>query len=72
MIQTLRADELIPGDVFDTRTGVGSHAFQEITSVVLLENDNAGHQDRVRITFTGPGISNVRTLLADYPVDVKV
>lgn len=70
MIETVRADELIPGDIFDTRCGVGSLAFREILTVVLLENDNPNAQDRIRITYAGEGISNVRTLLADYPVRI--
>ncbi|MGW3727300.1 hypothetical protein [Streptomyces sp. NPDC000851] len=68
MLTQLRADELIPGDVFDTRCG----DFAKITKVRLLENDNHAAQDRVEITWEDHCISPSRVLLADYLVTVKV
>ena len=71
MFETLRADELIPGDTFNTHCGVGDLAWCEILSVTVLENDNPGMQDRIEIRYRSNGICNVRVFLADSRVDIK-
>jgi hypothetical protein len=67
--QTLRADEIIPGDMFDTGCGVGD-TFAEVLSVKLHENDRPGSPDRIEIRLAGNAISNTRTLNADYRVTI--
>lgn len=72
MVVELRADELIPGDVFDTRCGVGDTAFHEITNVRVIENDAPGQKDRIEIRYASDSISPTRTLLADSKVRVRI
>jgi hypothetical protein len=60
----MRADELIPGDRFDTRCGSGTAAFCTITKVRLVETDAPGAQDRIEIRYESDCISPTRTLLA--------
>lgn len=67
-----RADSLIPGDVFDTRCGVGDLAFAGVLSVRVIENDSPGAQDRIEITLAGDVISNTRTMLAGSVVGTVV
>lgn len=65
MITTLlRADELIPGDRFDTHCGLGLDRFRLITRVRLEENNRPGGEDRIEITFDTDAISNTRTFRA--------
>jgi hypothetical protein len=67
-----RADELIPGDRFDTRCGIGLAPFRTITRVRIEENDRPGSQDRVEITFDTDAMCNIRMFLANSIVRVLV
>jgi len=69
-ITTLRADELIAGDVFDTNCGIGSLAWATVKRVRLVEVDHPNSQDRIEVTMLGDGISNTREFLASSPVRV--
>jgi hypothetical protein len=66
----MRADELIPGDRFDTRCGAGLDAFCKITKVRLIEVGTAGSQDRIEIRYESDCISPTRTLLASSMVRI--
>lgn len=67
----IRADEIIPGDRFDTRTGIGTNnEFKTVTHVRYIECDEPGSQDRVEIRYDSDCIHPVRTLLAGSLVRV--
>jgi hypothetical protein len=70
MIQNLRADEIIPGDMFDTGCGVGD-TFAEVLSVKVQENNRPNSVDRIEIRLAGNGLSATRVLNADYRVTVQ-
>jgi hypothetical protein len=72
VIIEMRADELIPGDRYDTRCGVGDLAFAEIAAVRLIEVNAPGAQDRIEVRDKGDGLSSTRTFLADSVVRVWV
>jgi hypothetical protein len=71
-ITTLRADELMPGDVFDTHCGIGDLAWATIARARLIEIDNPHSEDRIEVTMLGGGISNTREFLASSPVSAIV
>jgi hypothetical protein len=66
----MRADELVPGDVFDTRCATGDYA--KILKVRVLENDAPGSQDRIEVKYETDAMSNTRTFLADSIVRLWV
>jgi len=72
MITTMRADELIPGDMFDTTIGTGHDRFAEIVSVRVVENNSPNTHDRIEIRYKGTEISPTRTMLADREVRVWI
>jgi hypothetical protein len=71
MLTIVRADEVIPGELFDTKCGVGDLAFCKVISTQIIEDNHPGHQDRVEIRYESDSISPTRVLMASYPVRIK-
>ena len=69
--ETVRADELVPGDVFNTHCGVGHWAWARIVTCRLVENDQPGAQDRIEIVYDADVICPVKVFLADSPVQIR-
>lgn len=63
-ITTKRADEIISGDVIDSRCGVADYAWKTVTSVRYIDRP-APNKDRVELTLDGRGISRTRETAAD-------
>lgn len=59
VITKLRADELIPGDVIDSRCGVGEYAWVRVVSVRVEEINRPGAADRIVIEYVDT-VGNVR------------
>lgn len=62
-IVTKRADEIIPGDIIDTRCGVADYAWKPVTHVRYIDQA-APNQDRVELTLDARGISRTRNTTA--------
>ncbi|MEU7096069.1 hypothetical protein [Kitasatospora aureofaciens] len=68
----IKADELIPGDLFNTHCGIGLDAFRRIAGVRVIENDAPGAQDRIEIRWDGTSISPARVLVASSTQEIWV
>lgn len=62
-ITTKRADEIIPGDVFDTRCGVADLAWKTVLRVRVIERA-APHQDRIEVTLDTDAMCPTRQMVA--------
>lgn len=62
-ITTKRADEIIPGDVFDTRCGVADLAWKTVLRVRVIERA-APNQDRIEITLDTDSLGCTREMVA--------
>ena len=68
MPKTMRADELIIGDVIDTRCGIPGYS--TVTAVHYVERPT-GLADQVEVTFAGDyGMTNTRVYRAHSNVKV--
>ena len=66
----MRADELMPGDKFDTRRGINDYgSFVEVTGLRLIEHP-APEKDRIEIRWADDSMSPSRVLLEDSVVRV--
>ena len=61
-ITLAHADEILPGDMFDTRCGAGDLAFEEVLVKRFIENDEAGQEDLVELRLNTTGMSATKTL----------
>lgn len=70
VITTMRADELIPGDKFDTRCGIADlNVFSTVTKIRYIDNDGPG-EGRVEIHIQSNAMSSSRTVLASSIVRI--
>lgn len=69
-ITLIAADEILPGDLFDTRCGAGDLAFEEVLVKRFIENDEAGQEDVVELRLSTPSISATKTLRCSQMVRV--
>lgn len=64
-IVTKRADEIIPGDILDTRCGVADYAWKTVTKIRYIDVDVPGCQDRVELTLDTDAMCPTREASAD-------
>lgn len=52
------ADEILVGDIIDTRCGVADYAWKTVTATRVIERTHSA--DRIELTLDGRGISRTR------------
>lgn len=56
------ADEILPGDIIDTRCGVADYAWKTITATRVIERSHSA--DRVELTMDTDAMCNTRESVA--------
>lgn len=57
------ADEILTGDIIDTRCGIGDYAWKTVTAKRIIENNHG--KDRVELTLDTDAMCNTRQSVAD-------
>lgn len=68
-VVTRRADEIIPGDMIDTKCGIGDHAWKFVTASRVIER-GAPHEDRVELTLDTDAMCRTRESVASSTYEV--